>query len=123
MTLGERIICVRKSKGLTQAAAGNACGISRTSMCHLENDKVTNPGLETLRKLAGGLGVDVGLLVTDDPQVIGRFVLEAAKKQNVKGLLEFFVRAEAQVATVLETIKAVCNSLTQEMEADNDSET
>ncbi|OFX28409.1 MAG: hypothetical protein A2Z07_12825 [Armatimonadetes bacterium RBG_16_67_12] len=65
MTLGEKVRQARKSRGITQRAlAGGDLSESFVSM--LEHDKV-KPSLDTLRLLAGRLGLPLSELLDADP--------------------------------------------------------
>lgn len=66
MTLGEYIKNYRKEHKLSVRALSDKCGVSRSYISVLENDKVLSntgknavPSLATLRKLSSGMGVDV----------------------------------------------------------------
>lgn len=62
MKIGENIKRIRKEKGLTQKALGELCGINEANIRKYENNK-QNPKLETARKIATALGVDVWELI------------------------------------------------------------
>lgn len=62
MKIGKNIKRIRKEKGLTQKALGELCGINEANIRKYENDK-QNPKLETARKIATALGVDVWELI------------------------------------------------------------
>lgn len=57
MNTGENIRKIRKEKGLTQRELGELSGISQKQIGLYEQGK-RNPKLETLEKIAKGLGVD-----------------------------------------------------------------
>lgn len=58
MTVGEKIRKLRKEKGLTQKQLGNLCDMADSAIRRYENGHA-NPKIETLRKIADVLGVDV----------------------------------------------------------------
>lgn len=62
MTIGENIKRIRKEKGLTQKTLGELCGINEANIRKYENNK-QNPKLETARKIATALDVDVWELI------------------------------------------------------------
>lgn len=55
----------RKRAGLTQEALGFASWIHPTWVSHLESGRV-NPGLATIARLAGALGIDASDLLARD---------------------------------------------------------
>jgi transcriptional regulator with XRE-family HTH domain len=58
---------LRTQAGLTQQELANRSGLSMAQIMALEQGKRANPRLDTLRKLAAGLGCTVGELVGDAP--------------------------------------------------------
>ena len=58
MTIGERIKEIRKSKGLKQTELAEMLEVSPGGLQQWENGK-RSPKLETIRKIAGALNVDV----------------------------------------------------------------
>ena len=58
MTVGEKIRKLRKEKGLTQKQLGDLCGMADSTIRRYEN-MGANPKIETLRKIADALDVDV----------------------------------------------------------------
>ena len=52
----------REKRGLTQQALAGLAGISKSFLCEIETG-IGTPSLETLRKLALGLKVDLDTLV------------------------------------------------------------
>lgn len=57
MTVGESIKSARLKKGLTQKQVANACRMADSAIRKYESGKVV-PKLETLRRIAGALGVE-----------------------------------------------------------------
>lgn len=68
--MGERIREARLVIGLSQEDLGDASGLHRTYIGHLERGEV-NPSLLNILKVAAGLGVDAADLVTGLAQTIG----------------------------------------------------
>lgn len=62
MSTGKSIRKYRKEKGLTQKQLGEKCGINEVQIRQYELEKA-NPKLETLRKIAKGLDIDVWELI------------------------------------------------------------
>ena len=58
MTFGERIRRTRDAKGIKQNECAKMTGISRTQMGNLESPRDSNPGAETISRLAEALEVD-----------------------------------------------------------------
>lgn len=69
---GERLEERRKKLGLTQEAAAERAGLNVSYWSQLENNKVPNPSLGTLRKAAAAVHTSVSYLIgeTDDPRPI-----------------------------------------------------
>jgi len=65
MTLGERIKFLRKSKKVTLRELSKKIGISISFLSDIENDR-SNPSLERLRDIAGGLEVSLSYLLGED---------------------------------------------------------
>jgi transcriptional regulator with XRE-family HTH domain len=68
MTLdAETMKRLRTQAGLTQQELASRSGLSMAQVMAMEQGKRNNPRLDTLRKLAAGLGCTVGQLVGDEP--------------------------------------------------------
>jgi transcriptional regulator with XRE-family HTH domain len=63
MTIGARVKRLRSQRGLSQYALAKHSGVSQPYLWELEAGQKTNPGIETLRKLAKALGVPVARLL------------------------------------------------------------
>jgi transcriptional regulator with XRE-family HTH domain len=63
MTIGARVKRLRRQRGWSQYALAKQSGVSQPYLWELEAGQKTNPGIETLRKLAKTLGVPVARLV------------------------------------------------------------
>jgi len=63
---------LRTAAGLTQQELAARSGLSMAQIMALEQGKRDNPRLDTLRKLAVGLGCTVGELVGDKPPTRSR---------------------------------------------------
>lgn len=62
MTIGEKIKAKRQEKGLTQKALGELAGIAEPTIRRYESGKL-NPKMETISKIANGLGVTPAELI------------------------------------------------------------
>lgn len=62
MTIGEKIRAIRKSKGITQKDLAVAMGVSASMIGQYEVG-IRSPKIETLKKIAQALGVDVNALL------------------------------------------------------------
>lgn len=62
MTIGENLKRLRKDKGLTQKQLGSLCGMADSAVRRYELGK-SNPKIQTLHKIAKGLGISVHTLV------------------------------------------------------------
>jgi transcriptional regulator with XRE-family HTH domain len=58
---------LRNQAGLSQQELASRSGLSMAQIMAMEQGKRDNPRLDTLRKLANGLGCTVAQLVGDDP--------------------------------------------------------
>lgn len=65
MTTGEAIRSIRKSKGMTQKRLGELAGIAEPTIRSYESGRL-NPKIETLKKIAAALEVEVSAL---DPSI------------------------------------------------------
>ncbi len=63
VALGRTIIRQRQQMGLSQEALALKCGIARTYMTGIERGR-HNLSLELIERIAKGLGVDTGQLLT-----------------------------------------------------------
>lgn len=68
--LGERIASIAQRQGLSLAALARSTGVPRTTLNRLVSSEGGNPGLETLEKLAGALGVTVSQLLDNAPEKV-----------------------------------------------------
>ncbi len=57
MTRGERIKAARDAAELTQFEVAVATGIDTTYYSKIENDRIPNPGIEIIEKIARALNV------------------------------------------------------------------
>ena len=60
-SLSERLKFLRESRGLSQKELSNAAGISQATVAQLETGR-KDPSVQTLRKLANALDVDIATL-------------------------------------------------------------
>lgn len=63
--IGRRIKSIRRAEGINQNQLANLVGISKSSMSEWETGK-REPRLDTIRKIANALGVDVREIVDID---------------------------------------------------------
>jgi transcriptional regulator with XRE-family HTH domain len=64
-TIGERLKSLRKAAGMTQLDLAVASGLSLSLVAQIEQSKVADPRVSTLRSLASALRVTVGHLAGD----------------------------------------------------------
>lgn len=62
-TIGEKIKAWRKKRDLTQDALAKKADIPYTTLAKIESDVIQNPSLQTITKIAEGLGVSLDELV------------------------------------------------------------
>jgi transcriptional regulator with XRE-family HTH domain len=61
-TIGQKIRAWRAKKDLTQDELAKKADIPYPTLIKIESDTVTNPTLETVKKIAAGLGVTLDQL-------------------------------------------------------------
>lgn len=54
---------IRQDKGIKQKDLAAECGIRQATLSDIERGKITNPRIDTLRKIAEKLGVSVDALI------------------------------------------------------------
>lgn len=79
---GSRIKEIRKQKGLTQKQLGEKCGMYESQIRKYENGKA-NPKIETLEKIATGLGVQITDLIDDNTLSITNDMLQLFSDGNI----------------------------------------
>jgi transcriptional regulator with XRE-family HTH domain len=62
-SIGAKIKIWRKKKDLTQDALAKKADIPYTTLAKIESDVIENPSLQTVTKIAEGLGVSLDELV------------------------------------------------------------
>ena len=62
-TIGEKIKAWRKKKDLTQDALAKTANIPYTTIAKIESDVIQNPSLQTITKIADGLGITIDDLI------------------------------------------------------------
>ena len=62
-TIGDKIKSWRKKKDLTQDALAKTANIPYTTIAKIESDVIKNPSLQTITKIAEGLGITIDDLV------------------------------------------------------------
>ena len=94
MPTGEKIKEIRKKRGLTQKQLGDLCGMADSAIRRYENGRA-NPKIETLRKIADALEVNVTELLNEG-DIIGSIVTDNILQPN----------AIKDVASCNETVKS-----------------
>jgi len=62
-TIGDKIKVWRKKKDLTQDALAKTANIPYTTIAKIESDVIQNPSLQTITKIADGLGITIDNLI------------------------------------------------------------
>ncbi len=62
-TIGDKIRAWRKKREITQDALAKKADIPYTTLAKIESDVIENPSLQTITKIAEGLGVSLDELV------------------------------------------------------------
>ena len=97
MPTGEKIKEFRKKRGLTQKQLGDLCGMADSAIRRYENGRA-NPKIETLRKIADALEVNVTELLNDGA-IVGSIITDNILQPN----------AIKDVASCNETVKSRYN--------------
>lgn len=75
MTLGDKILKLRKQKGWSQDKLGDKIGVYGRRVSLYENNKST-PSAETLQKIADVFGVSLDYLLSDSPKNLSSIPLK-----------------------------------------------
>lgn len=69
MTLGKKVMVCRRDLGLTQAELAERANISRSHVANIENERVTNVGVDVINDLARALDTNPQFLmgISDNP--------------------------------------------------------
>jgi transcriptional regulator with XRE-family HTH domain len=62
-SIGEKIKAWRKKKDITQDALAKKADIPYTTLAKIESDVIHNPSLQTITKIADGLGITIDDLI------------------------------------------------------------
>ena len=62
-SIGEKIKAWRKKKDITQDALAKKADIPYTTLAKIESDVIQNPSLQTITKIADGLGITIDDLI------------------------------------------------------------
>ncbi|MDB1933930.1 helix-turn-helix domain-containing protein [Clostridium tertium] len=63
MTIGQAIIELAKERNITKYRIAKNSGIAQTTLSEITNGKNTNPTVETLARIAKGIGINVSELI------------------------------------------------------------
>ncbi|NRT90066.1 helix-turn-helix domain-containing protein [Clostridium beijerinckii] len=63
MSIGQAIAAFAKEKRLTRYRISKESNISQTTLGEIVNEKKTNPTIDTLEKIANGLGIPLSELM------------------------------------------------------------
>jgi DNA-binding XRE family transcriptional regulator len=61
--IGDKIKVFRAKQGLTQDALARKCDIPYTTLTKIESNVITKPSIQTVIKIARGLGISVDNLI------------------------------------------------------------
>ena len=86
MKLYEKIIKLRKEKGLSQEEFGNAINVSRQAISKWESEQ-TKPDIDKLKEIAKFFNVSYDYLLNDEIDNIEETKKETSKKINVKKII------------------------------------
>lgn len=86
MKLYEKIIKLRKEKGLSQEELGNAINVSRQAISKWESEQ-TKPDIDKLKEIAKFFNVSYDYLLNDEIENIEETKKETSKKINVKKII------------------------------------
>lgn len=69
MTLGDAILNFANKKNMTKYRVAKNAGLSQTTFLDVVNGKNTNPKINTLNKIANGLGISVSELIKNAEEI------------------------------------------------------
>ena len=61
--IGDKIKILRTRQGLTQDALARRCDIPYTTLTKIESNVITKPSIQTVSKIADGLGISIDELI------------------------------------------------------------
>jgi len=61
--IGDKIKALRMKQGLTQDALARKCDIPYTTLTKIESNVITKPSIQTVTKVAAGLGISIDDLI------------------------------------------------------------
>ena len=61
--IGDKIRAIRNKKGLTQDALAKKADLPYTTLTKIESNVITKPSIQTVTKIAKGLGVSIDELI------------------------------------------------------------
>ncbi len=99
--LGKHIKTLRNKQHLSQAQLSQRSGIKREYISYLERGKLKNPTLNTLNKIASGLGVPLEKLVRYDSVEVSAF----------QDLLEKSAEIEQKISLLKNNLRKLTNLL------------
>lgn len=70
MNFAERVKCLRISRGLNQGQVAERAGVVKSYVSMVESGDIANPTLDSMEKIAKGLGVSMCQLLQDRPDEI-----------------------------------------------------
>ncbi len=112
MNLGKRLKDLRESQALSQSELEKKTGIKREIISKIENGHLKNPTLNTMQKLAKGLGfADAAIFLTNDPQVLVALVSATCKAKSETATAKQFQALCGLVWLNLEGVKKVVKQL------------
>ena len=102
MTLGQRLLQLRKDNGLSQESLGKMLYVTRQSISLWENDKAM-PSIDLLKRLSSIYNVSVGDLLGADP-IDPKPIAKANIVNDKKSITQVFKYVRCVSQTVLFTI-------------------
>ena len=123
MSIGSKVIKIRKLKNLSQKMLADRAGVSQSMISSLESDK-NDPGVNLLIRIAKELKVDVNELISDDSikpklsdkdagQIHGQVIGRQIPENVIKALLSIQQRItellEEQRQLLESTLKQTCD--------------
>lgn len=101
MNLAKHLKTLREAQGLSQAELEKKTGIKREYISKMEGGGLSNPTINTMTKLAKGLGfADAAIFLTNDPQVLAAIVSATCKARSEAGTAKHFQALCGLVAEV-----------------------
>lgn len=105
MTFAAKLKSLRHTAKLSQTQLEAKTGIKREYISKMETDDLKNPTIDTVKKLARGLGVDPAIFLTDLPEAIAAIISATCEARREAETAKQFREFCGQVAKMMEQLE------------------